>query len=264
MAIPLGMRIWAEMLSASTPGECRTVGVFDTGTFYGNAGVFLATPQQKAPLPFGFGKFFRPNLSQTTSLNVDEFIVVGDQKVHGYKTGPGNFGSNPYFVKCTDFDDDALFIIQILALDYFNPDKFNNTPASTTDRYALTKQIYEAGMWIWRNGNLPPVNMDCRVNIEMELNECYGEDAGQNINSIGSANLIPYQMARTNPRVFAGYGGTSPVPYIGTWNPTKVTPTPTGANASNSAICSNSSNIGISSISTQEWIARVPFTGASW
>ena len=264
MGIPLGMTLWAQILSASDPGQFRTVGVFDTGGFYGNAGVFLATPQQKAPLPTGFGKSFRPNLSQTTSLNVDEFIVVGNQSVHGYKPGSGNYGSNPYFVKCTDFDDDALYILQILALDYFNPDKFNNTPASTTDRYALTKQIYDAGMWIWRNGNLPPVNMDCRVNIEMELNECYGENAGPNISSIGSANLQSYSMARTNPRVFAGYGGTYTVPYIGTWNPTKIIPSPSGGDASNGAECSNSSNIGISSLSTQEWIARVPFEGASY
>ena len=111
----------------------------------------------------------RYSLGSTGVLNDDDFLVMGMDAYHG---NPNSSDLTIiYFDGANTFSDNAKYVKELLKLPYFKPASqggFGNTPVSTTDRDLLTKQIYEAGMWIWRPGNLPPINIDCLINYQYD------------------------------------------------------------------------------------------------
>ena len=116
----------------------------------------------------------RYSLGSQGVLNDDDFLVMGMDMYHGNP----NSGEVTvvYFDGETSFSDNTKYIAMLLKLPYFKPATqggFGNTPVSTTDRDLLTKQIYEAGMWIWRPGNLPPINIDCLINYQYDDDYCF-------------------------------------------------------------------------------------------
>ena len=183
MALPENMDNWLLIKTSLAAGKVRILSQYNTGLYDMN--MCLTTPQftDYAGAAGASGGTLVPMISDSTALGINDFIVIGNSGKH--KNSNLSFITPMYFA-CSDFDDDDLYIAQLLALPYFGD--LGNTPTSTTDRVVLTKQIYEAGMWIWRKGNLPPVNIECPINLELELDECYGEAAGANIKNLGTAN----------------------------------------------------------------------------
>jgi len=221
MALPLNMDNWFQVNNSLAAGKVRIISQYNTagGTLPGyDMNMCLTTPQFTNYAGASHGTLV-PMISDSTALGTNDFIVIGNSGMH--KNSNLGFITPMYFA-CSDFDDDDLYIAQLLALPYFGD--LGNTPTSTTDRVALTKQIYEAGMWIWRKGNLPPVNMECRTNFELELDECYGDQTGSRIYNlaevpnVASPNLIYFNIEKSYMRKLTAYGGTAGVPYIGTWD----------------------------------------------
>jgi len=136
----------------------------------------------------------RYSLGSQGVLNDDDFLVMGMDSYHG---NPNSSDLTVvYFDGANAFSDNTKYIAQLLKLPYFKPASqggFGNTPTSTTDRDALTKQIYEAGMWIWRPGNLPPINIDCLINYQYDDDFCFNGSAvmwNQTDNSFFGANAF--------------------------------------------------------------------------
>lgn len=95
------------------------------------------------------------------------FIVCGIARWHTttLTDDPVFWEFSPYF------ETDSLYIQDLLSLPYFRPTAeggLGNTPVSTTDRDALTLQIYQAGMYIVRDGMLPPINELCTLNYQFD------------------------------------------------------------------------------------------------
>lgn len=203
MALPSGMEVWARIFISNNKGKVRSLsGV--TGVF-GAPRICLSTPQFDG-VRSGFGYVYKAGISPNTSLTGNDFIIVGDTNYHGDQT----IGT-PLFVKCVDFDDDDEYIRQILGLPYFQD--MGNTPVSTSNRDLLTIQIYEAGLWIWRPGNAPPVNVACKLNLEFELDECYGAAAGSSATNLGTVGGT-MDMSTSAVENFTG----SASPYMGAWD----------------------------------------------
>lgn len=203
MALPSGMNVWARTVTVVDEGKMRVLGNYPSGIF--RSQICLSTPQFEEVI-VGFGRVYKPAISPNTSLTGNDFIIVGDTREHGdQSTG------SPLFVKCVDFDNDDEYIRQILGLPYFQD--MGNTPVSTSDRDLLTIQIYEAGLWIWRPGNAPPVNVTCKLNLEFELDECYGVAAGSSATNLGTVGGT-MDMSNSTVENFTG----SASPYMGAWD----------------------------------------------
>lgn len=218
MALPENMDNWFQIRD-SIGGKVRILNNYVVGAYDMN--MCLTTPQftDYAGATGATGGTLVPMISDSTALGINDFIVIGNSGKH--KNSNLGFITPMYFA-CSDFDDDDLYIAQLLALPYFGD--LGNTPTSTTDRVVLTKQIYEAGMWIWRKGNLPPINMECRTNLEFELDECYGDQTGNKVYNlaevpgVASPDDIYFTINSTTNYGLDEFGGQDGVPYIGTIN----------------------------------------------
>lgn len=253
MALPENMDNWFQVRNSHNGLKVRVLNQYVVGAYDMN--MCLTTPQftNYALATGATGGTLVPMITDSTVLGFNDFIVIGNSGKH--KNSNLSFITPMYFV-CSDFDDDDLYIAQLLALPYFGD--LGNTPTSTTDRVALTKQIYEAGMWIWRKGNLPPVNIECPINLELELDECYGEAAGANIVNLGTANADgngrAYIISSAAGQNFSGSGGFDGYPYFGAW----------WQNRNSKSVLNNSlgsiptaNRINITEKSTVEWLANI-------
>jgi hypothetical protein len=216
MALPLNMDNWFLINNSLAAGKVRILSQYNTGLYDMN--MCLTTPQftDYAGATGATGGTLVPMISDSTALGINDFIVIGNSGKH--KNSNLSYITPMYFA-CSDFDDDALYIAQLLALPYFGD--LGNTPTSTTDRDALTKQIYEAGMWIWRKDNLPPINMECRTHLEFELDECYGDQTGNKVYNLAEVPGVAspddiYFTIHAGNYGLDELGGTAGVPYIGT------------------------------------------------
>lgn len=105
--------------------------------------------------------------------NEENFMVCGVSAYHGIDQGTFE---PVFFGEFASFLDDADYISDLLDLPLFQPVSkggFGITPASTTDRDILTNQLYEEGMWILRDGFLPPINVDCELNYVFDYEDTW-------------------------------------------------------------------------------------------
>ncbi len=146
------------------------------------------------------GRWANGSSSSTGFGDIESWIVVGVSTIHGSPNA-----SSPYmpifFGEFSDFFDDTVFIETLLSLPYFKPVNqggFGNTPTSTTDRDQLVLQIYGAGMWILRDGMLPPINVDCQLNYQFDFADSW--DGGIDVNDWRGTNtsLAPGVIGGTN------------------------------------------------------------------
>lgn len=146
------------------------------------------------------GRWANGSSSATGFGDIESWVVVGVSTIHGSPNA-----SSPYmpifFGEFSDFYDDAVFIETLLSLPYFKPVNqggFGNTPTSTTDRDTLVLQIYAAGMWILRDGMLPPINVDCQLNYQFDFADSWDGSIDVNDWRGTNLNLSPGTIGGTN------------------------------------------------------------------
>lgn len=145
------------------------------------------------------------------AINQKQFLVCGIASVHSQ----GFVGDDVVYWSGTSLQTDDQYIDTLLKLPYFT--LLGNTPVSTTDRDLLTKQIYEAGMWIWRDGNLPPINVGCLLNFQFDDDYCYDTGAGPMRNQIGNAaSGVTGSVNGTTTNMY-GVKEETGNPWMGTW-----------------------------------------------
>jgi hypothetical protein len=147
----------------------------------------------------------------TGAVNSKQYLVCGIANIHSQ----GIVGDDVVYWSGTDMYTDSLYISTLLKLPYFT--MLGNTPVSTTDRDLLTKQIYEAGMWIWRDGNLPPISTQPLLNFQFDDDYCYDTGAGPMRNQIGNAaSGVTGSVNGTTTNMY-GVKEETGNPWMGTW-----------------------------------------------
>lgn len=134
------------------------------------------------------GRWANGSPSATGFGDIESWVVVGINTLHGSPQTTAPLVP-VFFGEFDDFFDDVRFIETLLRLPYFRPTSeggFGNTPSSTTDRDTLVLQIYNAGMWILRDGMLPPINVDCQLNYQFDFADSW--DGGTDINDWRGTN----------------------------------------------------------------------------
>ncbi|MCP5063912.1 MAG: hypothetical protein GY936_15810 [Ignavibacteriae bacterium] len=123
------------------------------------------------------GEIGRYEAGTTAVIANNKFMVCGVDKYHGH---PGGGGNPVFFGEFDDFNVLSTYISNILSLPFFNDWGFGNTPVSTTDRDLLTKQLYDNGMWILRDGFLPPIQVTCLVNYQFDMSDSWSGNTAVN------------------------------------------------------------------------------------
>ena len=156
-----------------------------------------------APTSFG-SNYTRGQVAD--GVSDDSCYVVGMVATHT------TIGSGTHLVwwKISNYKaSDADVIDELLLLPWFT--ELGNTPVSTTDKHKIIIQIYEAGMWFFCEGNLPPLNKTCLVNFQFGYDDSWQGHANNDIESVGI----------NNPPTFVVSGGSarsSSYDQDGIWN----------------------------------------------
>ena len=151
----------------------------------------------------------------TSPEDLKKTLVLGIANIHSTGTSDDvvYWSLNGFF--------SSAYIDGLLALPYFKPISqggLGNTPVSTTDQDLVVKQLYEAGMWIWRNGNLPPITVSCLVNFQFDDDYCYDTGAGPMLNQPGYASSgVTGSVNGTTTNMYGVKDEGIMVPWMGTW-----------------------------------------------
>lgn len=146
----------------------------------------------------------------SSNSNIKNFLIMGIASIHSTSTIP--LGEEVVYWSGANYNNDSVYIQILLSLPWFT--LLGNTPVSTTDRDALTLQIYQAGMWIWRDGNLPPISKNVLFNFQFDDGHCYDNGAGPMRSQ--PPNLITGSVNGTTTNMY-NVASESNNPWMGTW-----------------------------------------------
>ena len=135
-------------------------------------------------VPYVDGQAVRSDVGTTAGGN-DEVIWVGNAEKHA---GNGSSTNDPtiIFFGPIVHEDTQAYCDWLLQLPIFK--EVGVIPVSQVDFLALTRQLYQEGMWGWTEGGYPPMGTRPILNFVMHMEECW------NVSSITS-----YVGTATNP-----------------------------------------------------------------
>lgn len=173
------------------------------------------------------GEVGRYNAGTTAVIANNKWMVCGIDKYHGHSGG----SNNPvFFGEFDNFNITADYIGNILSLPFFNSWGFGNTPVSTTDRDLLTKQLYDNGMWILRDGFLPPIVQTCLVNYQFDMSNTWS--GGTAVNDWNYTSNNNATIVGTNGGLSTDGGKTGELDrtWMGVWRSTTLAASTMNAN----------------------------------
>tara|TARA_R110000772_G_scaffold168011_1_gene279740 strand:- start:33 stop:1157 length:1125 start_codon:yes stop_codon:yes gene_type:complete len=149
-------------------------------------------------VPYVDGQAVRSDVGTTAGGN-DEVIWVGNAEKHA---GNGSSTNDPtiIFFGPIVHEDTQAYCDWLLQLPIFK--EVGVIPVSQDDFLALTRQLYQEGMWGWTEGGYPPMGTRPILNFVMHMEECW------NVSSITS-----YVGTATNPYSAASFVSSTPPGY---------------------------------------------------